>query len=172
MEEQFKKAFSDAKCPYCGKDKLEIMQRIAQIPLFGEVLEVVSVCKNCMYRYSSVLCLEQKEPVKIKFIVEKEEDMEVRIVKSQNCSVEIPELGIEIKPGPASEGFVSNVEGLFERIEEVLKALDEKNVMKLKEDIESAKKGKKKITLIFSDKSGVSAIVSDRAKKLKYSEKQ
>lgn len=170
--DEYKKAFSKAKCPYCGKDELEIVQRIAKIPHFGEVLEVVSVCKNCMYRYSSILSLEQKEPIKIKFLVENENDLEVRIIKSQNCKVEIPELGIEIKPGTASEGYISNVEGLFERIEEVLKALDEKKVGKLKNQIKEIREGKKKITIIFTDKSGVSSIVSDKAKKLKYLEKQ
>ena len=44
----------------------------------------------------------------------------VRVVRSASARVEIPEIGVEIDPGPACEGFVSNVEGVIDRIDDVV----------------------------------------------------
>ena len=37
-----------------------------------------------------------------------------------SASIEIPELGVRIDPGPACQGFVSNVEGVLDRIDQIL----------------------------------------------------
>ena len=38
-----------------------------------------------------------------------------------SAAIEIPELGVRIDPGPSCQGFVSNVEGVLDRIEQVVK---------------------------------------------------
>ena len=52
--------------------------------------------------------------------METEDDLAIRVVRSMSASIEIPELGVRIDPGPACQGFVSNVEGVLDRIESVV----------------------------------------------------
>ena len=39
------------------------------------------------------------------------DDFDVRVIRSMTARIEIPELGVRMNPGPACEGFVTNVEG-------------------------------------------------------------
>jgi zinc finger protein len=96
----------------------------------------------------------------------------VRVVRSTQGEIIIPELGVEISPGPACEGFVSNVEGILVRIDKVLDGAvmegdDEqrRNAIDLKEKIALIGQGKFPITLIIIDPMGNSIIDSDRTKK-------
>ncbi len=96
----------------------------------------------------------------------------VRVVRSTQGLITIPELGVEISPGPACEGFVSNVEGILMRIDKVLDGVlidgdDEqrRNILDLKEKMAQIGCGKFPITIIISDPMGNSLIDSDRAKK-------
>lgn len=88
----------------------------------------------------------------------------------------IPELGVEISPGPACEGFISNVEGVLFRVDKVLDGIlidgdDEqrRKALALKEKIADIQNGKDSITLIIEDPYGNSLIDSERAKKESYS---
>jgi zinc finger protein len=88
-------------------------------------------------------------------------------------AVEIPELGVRIDPGPACEGFVSNIEGVLDRINSVLDSVltwaddheERRNAIALKEKIALAMDGRLPFTIILEDPGGNSAIISDRAKK-------
>ncbi len=98
--------------------------------------------------------------------------MTVRVVKSSTGIVEIPELGVTIKPGPASEGYVSNVEGVLDRIQSTLKLAIKKAEPKKRErgknllkKIRAIRKGRLKVKLIITDPFGNSAIVDERVKK-------
>lgn len=84
----------------------------------------------------------------------------------------IPELGVHIDPGPACQGFVTNVEGVLDRIERVVQAAlfwaeneERKNASTLLERIAEARAGALPFTLILDDPSGNSAIVSEKAQK-------
>ena len=73
-------------------------------------------------------------------------------------------------PGTACEGFVTNVEGVLERVLSVIDGVlfwaeDEERVRAecLKAEIADAKAGDFPITLVIEDPTGNSAIVSDRA---------
>ena len=65
-----------------------------------------------------------------------------------SASIEIPELGVRIDPGPVSQGFVSNVEGVLDRIEQVVKGafrwgndVEKENAAALLADIARVKAG-------------------------------
>jgi len=84
----------------------------------------------------------------------------------------IPELGVEIDPGPACEGFVSNVEGVLARIDDVLAGVltwaegeERENAIALRTRIELAREGSLPFTLSIEDPTGNSAIVSEKARK-------
>ncbi|MDD1666900.1 MAG: hypothetical protein LUO96_00385, partial [Methanomicrobiales archaeon] len=78
----------------------------------------------------------------------------------------------EIDPGPACEGFVSNVEGILERIEDVLGTVltwaegeERENALTLGERIRLAREGSVPFTLTIEDPTGNSAIISPRVTK-------
>jgi len=86
--------------------------------------------------------------------------------------ISIPELGVRIDPGPACEGFVSNVEGVLNRVEAVLDNLcswadtDEERdrVCLLKDRLNEVRDGTLPVTLVIEDLSGNSAIIADHAR--------
>ena len=95
--------------------------------------------------------------------------MSVRVVRSQSATVSIPEIGVKVEPGPKSEGYVTNVEGILTRFEDaVKKALklfddeqSQKNAKNTLKQIEELKKGNGTATLIIMDPFGQSNIVSE-----------
>lgn len=96
----------------------------------------------------------------------------VRVVRSTQGEIRIPELGVEITPGPACEGFISNVEGILMRVDKILDGTllngDEdqrRTASDLKQKIADTKNGCFAITLIIEDPMGNSLIDSERAKK-------
>jgi len=156
------------KCPVCKKEELELKELEYNVEYFGKVLLLTEICKNCGFKHSDVYQLESKEPCLIKACIECEEDLSMKVIKSSNATIRIPEFGINIYPGPSSNGFISNIEGLLERIEEILDFLSftsndegkQKRCKELIEKIKKARDGKIKFTIIIEDPSGNSAIVS------------
>lgn len=125
------------KCPACAVEGVakSIMKEI-EIPHFGKVLETTIQCPSCGFRHSDVICLEQNDPAKYILEINKN-NLSVRVVRSQSATVTIPEAGIKVEPGPKSEGYVTNVEGVLTRFESaVIKALN------LFDDEESQKNAK------------------------------
>ncbi len=164
-------------CPLC-KEELVTNWVQENIPFFGEVLLVTSLCE-CGFRYSDTLILAQRKPVRYELKIKNKEDLNARVVRSTSGTIRIPELGVEIEPGPASEAFVSNIEGVLERVEEILQ-----NVMLWKEEektaraeqllstIEKIKTGEYRVTVIIEDPLGNSAIISENAMKRELTEQE
>ncbi|HII14899.1 MAG TPA: ZPR1 zinc finger domain-containing protein [Nanoarchaeota archaeon] len=162
------------KCPMCGEKKLTLIEDEQDIPYFGKTFIYSMQCSNCGFFKSDVEAAETKEPCKITFKVEKEADLKVRLVKSSEAKVTIPELKADMTPGENSIGFVSNTEGLIDKFEKIIqgekKAAEEeddaavktraKNLLK---KIWNAKCGEGALTIIIEDPSGNSAIISEKA---------
>ena len=157
-------------CPLCNEKTLILTEREVEVPYFGKVFLFSMTCNNCKYHKADVECGEQKEPVKYEFEISSEEDMKVRVVKSSEATVKLPHLAT-ITPGPASQGYVTNVEGILNRVKYQIESVKE-----MEEDEEDKKKAKnllKKLTritwgqekqkLIIEDPSGNSGIISDKA---------
>jgi zinc finger protein ZPR1 len=158
------------RCPYCERE-IQYLYQTENIPYFSEILLVTARCE-CGYRHADTMILGGAEPARWEFAVEKPEDLSVRVVRSASARVEIPELGVEIDPGPACEGFVSNVEGVLDRIGDVLGSVltwaegeERENALALRERIGLAREGSIPFTLIIEDPMGNSAIVSERVRK-------
>ena len=96
------------------------------------------------------------------------------MVKSSEATVKIPFVG-DIMPGAASEGYVTNVEGVITKIKdqvESLKNSEEDEVLKNKaknllKKIMKIIWGEEKVKIIIEDPTGNSAIISERAVKSK-----
>ena len=99
--------------------------------------------------------------------------MDVRVVKSQSATIKIPELGLEEEPGPQSQSYISNVEGVLKRFENAVKTAlswtedDEsrKNAVRILEEIDQVKNGENIVTLIIEDPFGHSVIENKDAVK-------
>ena len=167
-------------CPFCHENKLALTEDNTEVPYFGRIYLFSMKCSGCGFNKADVEAEKQKEPCKITFNVKNDKDLSVRVVKSSYATVKIPELRIEVTPGPASIGFVSNIEGLLDRFKEVIES--ERDVAEEDEEKTKCKNLLKKIwkikcgdipiKVIIEDPSGNSAIVSDRAviEKLKIKE--
>lgn len=141
------------------------------LPYFGDVLQTIFSCSACGFRHTDVLVGRVREPKRFTYRVSSAEDMSVRVVRSTSGTVRIPELGVLIEPGPASEAFVSNIEGILVRVEAILDQLHRdaetpeirKECERRMEAIEEARQGRRQITLVLEDPYGNSAIVHDAA---------
>ncbi|AEK72919.1 protein, conserved, containing ZPR1 zinc-finger domain [Thermococcus sp. 4557] len=163
-------------CPICGgKGTLKAMQYIHEIPYFGKVMESTIFCEKCGYRNADVVMLEDRPPKLYTVRVEEEKDLFTRVVRSKSGTIELDEIGVKIEPGPAAEGFVSNVEGVLERVRETLLMArefrkqegDEEAVRRADEILEyinAVKEGKKPLTVKIMDPLGNSALVGEKVK--------
>ncbi|HIH72291.1 MAG: Zn-finger, ZPR1 type:Zn-finger, ZPR1-related type [Thermococcales archaeon 44_46] len=163
-------------CPVCGgKNTLKALNHIHEIPYFGKVMESTIICEKCGYRNADVMILEEKEPKLYSIKVEEEKDLFTRVVRSKSGTIELEEIGVKIEPGPASQGFVTNIEGVLERTRETLlmarnfktQENDEESVKKIDEllsYIEEVKEGKKPLTVKIMDPFGNSALIGEKVK--------
>lgn len=170
VERDFRIRFE--RCPFCGaSDCCQLIGKVHRIPYFGETIESIITCEQCGFRHADVMHTEEREPRRYEFIIDSPEDLKARVVRSSTGVVEIPELGVFIRPGPKSEGFISNVEGVLKRVEDAIgvaiggaspvarKAGEEK--LKI---LERMKSGESRGTLVIWDPRGLSAIAHPKAK--------
>jgi len=161
-------------CPMCLKKTLTLLETTKEIPFFGKVYIFSMHCSSCHYKKADLESAERKEPSKYVFEIEKEEDLKVRVVKSSSATIKLPRI-MTISPGPASEGYITNVEGILNRVKDALEkakesAEDKKDritSINLIKTINKVLFGTKAIKLTLEDPSGNSAIISDKAVKSK-----
>ena len=159
-------------CPLCHEKTLTLTEEDTEVPYFGKVALFSMTCENCKYHKADVEAAEKKEPCKFTFEISSEADMKVRVVKSSEATVKIPHI-TTITPGPASQGFVTNIEGILNRVKYQIETL--RDTAEDDEDKKKAKNMLKKLTrimwgqerqkIIIEDPSGNSAIISDKAEK-------
>ncbi len=157
-------------CPVCGKE-MRITEVPYEIPYFGKVVLFSMIC-SCGYKFSDVILPAAEKPVRYKIKVN-ESTLSARVVKSSSATIRIPELEIEVFPGPRSEGYISNVEGVLLRIENAVKTAmlfseseeEKRKAEEILQVLEKARKGEKEITLIIEDPSGNSAIIHELAER-------
>jgi zinc finger protein len=166
-------------CPVCGAtNSCTFRGKIHDIPYFGETMESLLYCSACNFKHSDVMHLGKREPTRYEYRITSPDDLMVRVVRSSTCHIKIPELGVHVRPGPAGEGFVSNIEGVLERVKNALMIIinsgfgDRENAEKRLKSLEEVKKGNAIATLILEDPCGNSAIVSPKAMKTKLTDEE
>ncbi len=167
-------------CPVCKvKGSLEFKTKTEEIPYFGEVMESTVLCSECGFKHSDLICLEAKEPVKYVMEIGKDK-MNARVVKSQTATITIPELGLKVEPGPQSQGFVSNVEGIMERFNKAVKTAlswaeddaSKENANRILKEMDEVVYGDGSATLIIEDPFGHSLIEDEDAVSSKLSKEE
>jgi zinc finger protein len=134
---------------------------------FGAVLFNITRCPRCGYRHSDVLSLEAREPTLIQAKINSLADLDIKVIKSGTATIKIPEFGATITPGPNSEGFITNVEGVLAKVEDaltfMLSSADADRVKigeKILEQIRYARDSDPHFTLVIEDPLGNSALVA------------
>ncbi|HJJ54935.1 MAG TPA: ZPR1 zinc finger domain-containing protein [Methanocorpusculum sp.] len=162
-----------APCPDCGKE-ITFIYDTENIPYFSDILLISGICESCGFRIVDTMVLNEREPCIWEMTVTSQEDLNARVVRSTAGEIDIPEFGLNIRPGPACYGFVSNVEGVLERAEEaVRRALitaegeEIATAETIMQHILEARDGRFSFTLRITDPTGNSGIVSSKAKKTK-----
>ena len=158
-------------CPVCGA-KAGAISKIdtSNIPYFGEVVENSIVCEQCGFKHSDVMSVEKNDPAKHSLKITSD-NLDSRVVRSQTSTVSIPEAGIKVEPGPKSQGYVSNVEGVITRFISATnraKALytdeeSQKNIEETLNCLDDILEGKIEATLIIEDPYGQSKIADLKA---------
>lgn len=157
-------------CPICKAKTLSLTEIEKDIPFFGPCFIFSMSCSSCKYHKADVEAAEQRDPCKITFEISSENDMNVRVVKSSEATIKIPHL-MSIESGPSSNGYVTNIEGVLNRMKRTLESSyeaeeEQDNKKKLKNHIKKVTRimwGRDKAKLIIEDPNGNSAIISDKA---------
>lgn len=158
------------KCPICSANTLTLTDAERDIPFFGSVAIFSMSCSTCTYHKADVECLDEQEPAKYTIEVNSEEDMSIRVIKSSFATVKIAHIG-SIEPGESSNGYVTNIEGILNRIKKQVEFLrdssDEKSdIKKAKNLLKKIAKiiwGQESVKITIEDPTGNSAIISEKA---------
>lgn len=164
----------DALCPSCAHKGLEHTTERIELPFFGTSMEIMLRCLECGYRHNDFMLTEHREPTRYSYLIRHGSDMSVRVVRSGSGTIRIPELGISIEPGIASEAFISNIEGILVRVERVLDQLlrDAESdamrtrILELVDRLGGMREGRSEpVTVILEDPFGNSAIIAEGARR-------
>ncbi len=153
-------------CPICNRKSLRLKEYLYEVPYFNKILITTGKCSNCGYTYRDVRLAEVTKPKKIVAYISGEEELRYLLVKSAYAYLSIPEKGYEMIPGPASQGFITTIEGVLHRFMEALnlacKNAVDNNCVDNRKWIEEAIEGKREFTLIICDYEGASKIIGEK----------
>lgn len=158
------------ECPICHKKSLTLSEHEQDIPHFGLTFFFTMSCSECGYHKADVEAAEAKEPCKYTFTVESEEDLKARVVRSSTATIKIPRI-TTITPGPASNGYITNIEGILSRVKRQIEVArdseeekeDRKKAKNLLKKLQRIMWGQESIAITIEDPSGNSAIISEKA---------
>ena len=109
----------DIPCPICSSSgNVNMIAHVDEIPYFGEHTQVTILCHDCGWRQTDFIPAEGKKAGGWSLVIDDEEKLGARVIRSSSCTVVVPELDLEVKPGTSSTGYVSNVEGVLHRFKE------------------------------------------------------
>ena len=158
----------DAPCPQCEEgETLTMLAMNSEIPYFGEHTQITVLCSSCGWKHTDFIPSDGEKPGFSSLVVDNEQKMMVRVVRSSSCTIRIPELDLEVSPGGSSSGYVTNIEGVINRFETAIKTIirgddDGKGgeiAMQILETLHHVKKGMGEVSLELLDPRGRSQII-------------
>ena len=156
------------ECPVCHKKTLRLIDKEYNVPYFGKISLFTMICDNCGFSKSDVESLEKKEAVRYELLIENEKDLNTKVVKSSSAKIIVPRI-LSIEPGIASQGYITTIEGVLNRVLYGLRlrydAEPNKKLKNMIKKIEKVKAGHESIKVIIEDPNGNSAILSEKAVK-------
>lgn len=164
----------DQPCPTCGKDSLHLTESVEDVDYFGPVLLTTISCSLCGYRDTDVALNSVKGPSVIHARITSGKDLAMKIVRSSSATIRVPELGVSITPKASAQGFITNVEGVLDRIQQILEgmvpSLSEKKRRRARSvlaKLRRAREGKLSFVVELKDPSGDSAIAGSDMTKIR-----
>jgi len=164
-------------CPFCKASTLTLIEDEKEIPYFGKCFLMSMTCTSCKYHSSDIEVAENKGPSSYTFTIKDKKDLNVRVVKSGQATIKIPQLKMSVTPGPVSLGYISNIEGVLTRFKSIIESQrdsaednkEKKAAKNLLKKLWKVELGEEQLKIIIEDPSGNSAIISKDAevKKLK-----
>ena len=156
------------------------------------------MCHSCGWKQTDFIPAEGKKAGCWSLVIENQNHLKSRVVRSSSCTIRIPELDLQVNPGSNATGYVSNVEGVINRFVEVINMVlrDLQNDISAKlnetetttltesmqeiEQLESllnrltrvGKDGNKPFTLELLDPHGHSMIIDDSASERELSDEE
>lgn len=161
-------------CPMCKKDSLTLMEDEREVPYFGMVFLFSMNCSECKYHKADVEAEKASDPTRYTIDISSEQDMKIRVIKSGDATIKIPRI-MTISPGPASNGYITNIEGILNRAKVQLEKIrdnaedktDRKKAKNMLKKIQNIMWGNDSIKITLEDPTGNSSIISDKAQKAK-----
>jgi len=163
------------KCPICKKNSVAVTEETYNIPNFGRCFLMSMSCSNCHFYKADIESEETKPPCKYTFVIKDKKDLNVKVVKSSQATIKIPQLRLFVTSGPSSTGYFTNIEGILSRFKKIIEEQRDNA-----EDSDIKKKAKNllkklwkvecndlELKIIIEDPSGNSAILSDKAENKK-----
>ncbi len=163
----------DALCVICGYDQgLSMLAHTEEIAYFGEHTQVTLTCPGCGWRQTDFIPAEARDGSCQTYHIDSVEDLQVRVIRGSACTVRLVELDLEVRPGSQSTGYVSNIEGVLNRFQQVIdmvgrQAAAEGNdeaiaeLTKLTEAMLEVREGQRGVTLELLDPHGHSMILTE-----------
>lgn len=161
----------DADCPVCS-NKISINEYLYEIPLIGKMIISSGECESCKFIYRDVRMADSRGSQILKYKVKSIDDLGTIIIRASSAAIRIPELDVSINPGAASQGFITTIEGVLQRVVEVMKILEKDEEVNKKDweermkNILKALEGKLEFTIVIEDPKGVSRILSHKEERL------
>ena len=157
-------------CPFCSNNTLTLHEAEKDVPFFGVCYIFSMDCSNCNYHKADIETEEKRNPIKTTLEISEEDDMKIRVIKSSNATIKIPRIAT-VEPGEASNGYITNVEGILSRIKRQIEIArdnsdDKAERNKAKNMVKKLQKvmwGQEKLSLTLEDPTGNSAIISEKA---------
>ena len=139
-------------CPICfSEEGLTMIAHTSEIPYFGEHTQLTILCPSCGWKHTDFIPAEGKKPGAWSLEIDSSEMLSVRIVRSSSCTIRIEKLGLEVDPGGATTGYVSNIEGVLNRFEGAIQLMYRQSISSKEQDIvEKCESLLKKIDLVKS----------------------
>ena len=161
---------SNQECPICHKKTATLTEDRSEIPHFGSVYLFSIQCSACKYSMADVETEEENPPQRHTITVDSEADMKIRVVKSSNATVKIPQMRMSVEAVGNASGYISNIEGLLNRFKEIIEEQRDnaddpatrKAAKNLLKKLWKVTLGEQPLKIIIEDPTGNSAIVSDK----------
>ncbi len=105
------------------------------------------------------------EPSVIRARIESPKDLTMKVVRSNSATIRVSKLGISIHPGISAQGFITDVEGVLDRMQQILEAMIPHVSQKRRErakmilaNLKKARRGKFSFVLELKDPSAVAQL--------------
>ena len=163
----------DVSCVICGFDGgLSMLAHTEEIAYFGEHTQVTLTCPGCGWRQTDFIPAEAREGSSHTYRIDSTDDLQVRVIRGSACTVRLLELDLEVRPGSHSTGYVSNIEGVLNRFQDVVDMVgrqaaiegDDGAITELEQLTQAMleiRRGQRKATLQLQDPHGHSMILTD-----------